>query len=388
MIDKKTAELKKANVLATFARKPHDHVPLMARVGTSILAYYGYTYNEIAYEPEKFNAVVRQFFDVLPSDCLNNATISLSPDLSGVLGDNIQTKIADDGITMQHLQKPFMTPEDYPAAIADVESLQLELLKRKFPDLFTCGIEAATKKLEEVSYIQRRPAAGMDGSLPRMLEEEYGQVLFGDRKYRCTTPADIIFDQYRGFSGTLSDVRRHKNEIREMCDMLWDKGYAFHFENVTLRPDAFPGYMSHIPCFLSPKQYEELCFKYFKVQVENIASAGSKLYILAEGSWKHLFDFFLDLPQDSVVMNVENDDVWDAYEAIGSKQLLVGGVKLANTKLNTREDNIAYVKKAIDTCAPGNGFIFGSDKSWCCKGDITPMLIEMFQFAAEYGKYN
>lgn len=388
MLDNETIRQKKENVKATFARQPHDRVPLLGRIGTAVLDYYGYTYAELSDDPEKFNAVIGRFFEDLPSDCLSSGTLYLSPDLSGLLGDNIQTKVAPDGVTLQHQQKPFMVPEDYPAAIEDLQSLNKELFKRKFPNLFNTDVKTAAKTLEEVSYLQRKPAAGMDGSTARMLEEQYGQTVFGDRRFMCSTPGDVIFDSYRGFTGTLSDMRRYKTQIREMCDMLWEKRYVNHFDNVTMSPDKFALYMSHIPCFLSPKQYEDLCFKYFKPVVENIAAAGSKLYILAEGSWGHLFDFFLDLPKDSVVMNVENDDVWDAYAAIGSHQLLIGGMKLAMTKLNSLEDNLAYVKKAIDTCAPGNGFIFGSDKSWCCKGDITPTLFEVYKFAAEYGKYN
>ena len=388
VITKEEARAKRENSYGAFTRTPHGKVPVMGRVGTAILDYYGYIYPQVENDPGKLQDIVCQMFRETPSDCFMYASLLIGQDNGDLLGVPSQTRIADDGITLQHLQKSPMKAEEYPLALADLESFEGNvLIRRKYPKLFESGVEAAARILEEVVDRGRRSRGGPSAGLQQRMEEEFGVVMFGDMRFMCATPGDIIFDCYRGFVGTLTDLRRHYAEMKELCDILWEKGYVRDFSTVQLRPDKYPLYMAHIPGFLSPKQYEDLCFRYFKKQVEDIAAQGSKLYLLAEGTWAPLFDFFLELPKDSVLMNVENDDVCDAYRAIGHHQVLMGGARLANLKMRSVEENVAYARKAIDTCAPGNAFVFCTDKAWCCKGDVNDTLVEVFKFADGYGKY-
>jgi len=44
------------------------------------------------------------------------------------------------------------------------------------------------------------------------------------------------------------------------------------------------------------------------------------------------------------------------------------------------------IKRVIDTCAPGGGFIFSADKGFLTPGDVNPTLIECYNFAHEYSK--
>ena len=93
--------------------------------------------------------------------------------------------------------------------------------------------------------------------------------------------------------------------MKEFCDVLWEKGYAKDFNTMKLFEDKYICYMAHIPAFLNQKQYDALCYKYFKRQMTAIDAQNSKLYILAEGKWEHLFDFMLDLPKAASPAEVE-----------------------------------------------------------------------------------
>ena len=44
------------------------------------------------------------------------------------------------------------------------------------------------------------------------------------------------------------------------------------------------------------------------------------------------------------------------------------------------------VKRVIDTCAPGGGFIFSAGKGFLTPGDVNRTLIERYNFAHEYSK--
>ena len=380
----KTVQERKDNLFAAFARKPHQWVPLMGRIGTAVLDYYGKTYWDVKDNKELLDSIIDKFFSELPSDCLSSGNFYIPPDMGELLRNRVQTKLAADGITQQHQQKAYMQGDEYPQLMADIKGFEANvLLRRKFPFLFEEGIEKAAKILEEVMDIRNNHSSI---SYEDFLSQKYGQYVFGEKRFMCTTPGDVIFDHYRGFQGTLTDLRRHYKEMQELCDLLWETGAVRNYSGLPMNPEKFPLYMSHIPAFLSPKQYEDLCYKYFKQQITAIHNAGSKLYILAEGTWSHLFDYIRDLPKDSILMNTENDDICDAYKAIGDHQIMLGGARLVNTKMKSLEENIDYAKKAIDTCAPGNAFVFCTDKAWCCKGDINKTLVEVYRFAEDYGQ--
>ena len=389
MVTAERAKEIKENVLKTFRRQPHSWVPVMPRVGTALMDYSGTNYWEMQKHPDDMPDVMLKIFaDGMPADCITSAKFYMCPEFERLLHGCVQSKLSEDGITLQHLQNSQMNEDEYPLAIKDLDNfIKNTLIRRKMPFLFDMEVKDAARLLEQAVDARAQTNAGAMGQVGVELEKRYGTYLFADGRGQLTTPGDIIFDNYRGFKGTLTDLRRHYEEMKEFSDVLWEKGYARDFNKMKLFEDKYICYMAHIPAFLNQKQYNDLCYKYFKRQMTAMDAQNSKLYILAEGKWEHLFDFMLDLPKDCLVMNVENDDVCTAYKAIGHHQILIGGSLLVDTKMNSLEYNKDQVRRVMDTCAPGNAFIFGSDKSWCCKGDVNETLLETFKFAAEYGKY-
>lgn len=95
-------------------------------------------------------------------------------------------------------------------------------------------------------------------------------------------------------------------------------------------------------------------------------------------------DCFLDAPKDSLVLAVDDDDIFKVHEMLGEHQIICGGLKLADTRLKKFDDIKDSIKRVIDTCAPGGGFIFSTDKNFVTPGDINPTLVECFNFAHEY----
>lgn len=389
MITEERAQEIKENVLNTFRRKPHGWVPVMPRMGTGLLDYAGTNYWEMQSHMQDFPDVMLKIYEEgMPADCVTSARFYMCPEFETLLNGCVQNKLSEDGITLQHLQNSQMKEDEYPQAIADVNGFMANtLLRRKMPFIFDMEVKDAARLLEKALDARMATNAGAVGEVGPEMVKRFGTYMFADGRCQLTTPGDIIFDNYRGFKGTLTDLRRHYNEMRDFADVLWEKGYAKDFSKMQLFDDKYVCYMAHIPAFLNPKQYNELCYKYFKRQMTAMDAQNSKLYILAEGKWEHLFDFINDLPQDCLLMNLEDDDICEAYKKIGAHQILIGGSKLVSTKMDTLENNKDMVKKVIDTCAPGNAFVFASDKSWCCKGDVNKTLLETFKFAAEYGKY-
>ncbi len=376
------------NAQNTLLRKPHKWVPSAPKVGTAIIAYAGLKYVDVQDDFELLTQVIDNVLERIPVDIVTGISIAINPDREKIMDGHVQTTLLEDGITLQHRQVMHMEGDEYPQLMADPEGfVENVLLPRKLPFIFEEGLENAAHRFERLltnSYEQRFKATA---KLAPYVMKKYSPVNIGGGKGRCSTPGDMIMDAYRGFKGTMTDLRRHYDDMKALADMLWDKHMIDHMEGYTYTDFHYPSYMTHIPCFLNPRQYEDLCFKFFKQQVENLYAGGGKLYMLSEGNWKNVIHYMNDLPQDSVIFNCEDDDVCEAYDTIGARQILAGGIKIVKARLDTLENNIDLAKKVIDHCAPGNAFIFATDKAWCCRGDVTNNLIQTFRFAREYGVY-
>ena len=382
-------EERKVNLLNVANRRPAKWVPLISINSFGSFGYAGKSYWELEHDYDGLPKAYGLVYEKLTADASTGDTPSFNGRADEIMNGLAQYKVTTDGYNLQHLQSSKMEAGDYPEAIRDPHKFnRTVMLPRKFPFLFEMEPEDAAKKLlaliKEADYVS---SSGPVAGIKKYIEDTYGIYHFTDKLHRVSTPGDVIFDLYRGFKGSLTDLRRHYDEMKAFCDVLWDQKFCMHYDGSPLDPEKYPAYMAHIPAFLNAKQYGDLCFKYYKQQVGGIYAGGSKNFLLAEGSWSHLFDYFKDLPKDSVLMSLENDDVIESKKALDGYQIILGGSKMCDLRLATQQECIDKAKKVIDSCAPGGGYMFTTDKAWCCNGDITPNLIAVYDFVREYGKY-
>ena len=381
---------RKENFLKVVNHQKADWLPLLSINNMGSLAYAGISYWKLERDFDNAKKAMSKVYEELPADVSAGDGVSQNGRCNQILRGCTQTKVTEDGFNLQHLQTTVMNGDEYAELMKDIPAfVKNVMLPRRYPFLFEMDPKEAAKivisVLEENTFCM---ATGPFTKTKQYVEDVYGIYHFGDKRFRCSTPGDYIFDQFRGFTGTLTDLRRHYEEMKALCDLLWEKNYCNHFQGLEMSSEMFPSYMAHIPAFLNPKQYNDLCYKYFKQQIEGMTKSGSKLFMLAEGTWGHLFDYFLDLPKDSVIMVLENDDMIESYKKLGHHQILAGGAPICNLRLSSKEENIDNAKRVVDACGgPESGYIFSTDKAWSCAGDINQNLIEVFKFVHEYGQY-
>lgn len=142
--------------------------------------------------------------------------------------------------------------------------------------------------------------------------------------------------------------------------------------------------MTHIAPYLSPKQFYELYWPYEKFWIERAAAAGTKVWIMLEGRWENVWECFKEVPKDSCILHIDDDDIIKAKEVLGDYQIIEGGLKMASVRTDSPEKIKDDVKKIIDACQPGDGFLFCTDKAWIAPGDVNQNLIDAYNFAHEY----
>jgi len=296
-----------------------------------------------------------------------------------------ENRLAKDG-TLTHLQAPMMKADEYDQLIADPKGFIANvLLPRKYPYLFDNrdSAKAALKVFaeEQVDLFLMQGAA-----TAKHLAEKYGVYSCVNAGSMANTPLDHLFDYFRGFRGTLTDLRRQPAKVQAALDAIWEYREGSKMKAPFDTSRGFGFQPCHIPAYLSPKQYKELYWPYEKKLIEWIASSGGKLYLIMEGHWENIWECFLEVPKDSLVLHVDDDDFLKAHEVLGGHQILCGGLKAADTRLKKFEDIKDDIKRVVDTCAPGGGILFSTDKAMLTPGDVNPTLIECVNFAHEYSK--
>lgn len=380
-------EQKASNLQLAVSRQEAAYVPNMINNGTATIAWEGKKTSELMMgNPMVYIQTLNNIYEEMWADANILSGNMFSPKMEMAF-DTLETRYGPDGVTPEHVQLSPMKADEYDQLIADPDRyVHNVLLPRKFPTLFTDreGAKRSLKLYAEDRFYSMIQLMGMSAQYQA---QRFGIVQTLNMQERFETPLDILFDYFRGFRGTLTDLRRQRGNVEAAIEKLWETRCAAQNASEVKDPNAGWGpQFCHIPAYLSPKQFEELFWPHQKKQILRLANAGAKAYIFLEGKWDKIWHHFLELPKDCCVLHIDDDDIIAAKKAIGHHQIIVGGLKSVDVRMKSFESIKDDVKRVIDECAPGGGFLFSTDKCWIAAGDVNRTLIDAYNFAHEYSK--
>lgn len=369
------------NVQKAINRQEGAWVPSAMTNNGGGLFWAGKTARDVAGNQHAYAKALTSFLDEMWLDANVLSGLTTTPRISDTF-PTAENRLAKDG-TLTHLQTPHMKAEEYDQLIADPKAFIANvLLPRKYPYLYESR-DIAKAALKVFAEEQVGNMVMQMGYTNQYMMETYGVVsIVGGGM--LNTPLDHIFDYFRGFRGTLTDLRRQPEKVHAALDAIWEYQEGAKVAKPFDPSKGFPFQPCHIPAYLSPKQYKEFYWPYEKQLIEWVAGHGGKIFLVMEGRWENIWDCFLEVPKDSLILNVDDDDFLKVHERLGDHQILCGGLKLADTRLKTFDQIQDDIKRVIDTCAPGGGFLFSADKGFLTPGDVNPTLIECYNFAHEY----
>ena len=372
------------NFMKAIHRQEPDYVPTAITNNGGGFFWAGKTAFDVAGDHEAYAEAISSFMGETWIDANILSGLTTTPRLDKAFPTK-ENKLAENG-TLTHLQVPPMKDDEYDQLIADpARFIKNVLLPRKYPEMFTSR-EKAREMLKVFAEEYLDTLVLQMQYTNKYIAEKYGVYTCCNISCMLDTPLDHIFDFFRGFSGTRTDLRRHKAQIKPALDAIWEYQEAPLLTKPYDASKGFPFQPCHIPAYLSPKQYKELYWPYEQKLIEWVYNSGSKIFIILEGRWENIWDCFKEIPKDSVVLAVDDDDIFKAHEALGDYQIICGGLKMAETRLKTFEMMKDDVKRVIDVCAPGGGFFYTADKGVLTPGDVNQTLLDCFNFAHEYSK--
>jgi uroporphyrinogen-III decarboxylase len=116
-----------------------------------------------------------------------------------------------------------------------------------------------------------------------------------------------------------------------------------------------------------------------------IIESGKVPYIYTEGKYNTRIDCLTEVPPGKVVYHFEDEDMAVAKKKLGGIACISGGFPAALLDWAKPEQVRDEVKRLLDACAPGGGFIF---ETTCGMGNCKRENVEaMFETVLQYGSY-
>lgn len=386
MKDPQLYEKRKKDLIAVSECETPDRIPVMLMPGAGMYAYGNTTLRAaLDDDPQKGAQAFTKLYDDMWVDCVANYGWSVTQKAYEAMRSG-NSFIGPDDITIEHISNPLMKDDEYAQLIADPSGFAKNvLLPRKYSWIFDGELKPAVKALETVINDSGYVYGVLNAAIEEKSVNDYMLVGVGDDFKAPYSPLDEIFYNLRGFSGTFSDLHRRPKEVIEACDVLWG------MKELTFEPVAealpYAHWYALIPTYLNRKQFEKFYWPYFKKQIEDIYALGTKTLILLEGKWMQFAEFLCDLPKNSCILHVDDDDVIEFKKKLNGYQAVAGGVHSSKLAMASSEACLNEAKEIIEHCAPDGGFIYTNGKALISASDVNQNLIDTFNYVHENGKY-
>ncbi len=228
---------------------------------------------------------------------------------------------------------------------------------------------------------------GALGHQNQLLRQECGTVsaIAGILK----APFDIIADKLRGYIGLVMDMHTQPDKVLAACEALVP--HLTHVALTTADPaKQVPiGFWMHRGCvpFINHKQFASHFWPTLKPIIEELWSHGHQTLFYAEGKWNAHLDAFSELPDQSIVYHVDQDDIFEAHRKIGHKFCLSGGIPNRLLSFGTPDEVRDYCRRVIEGVAGDGGYIM--DAGAIMQNDTrVENLRAMTEATRQYGVYS
>jgi uroporphyrinogen-III decarboxylase len=368
-----------------------DRVPV-APINCYIIPYLaGISIREMFFEPEKLVQATIDTRDLLGVGDYVDPNITTLNHLSmfGRAGWDQATldwRLWDDFPPEGNLPSLYEKPiiEDYDE-VMERGFAPILYSKNVGPDIFTRSIDDFL--YYEYEYPQRYAAAWRE----YVLEYEVPLLMGG----RACHPLDML-QYYRGISNLTRDLFQRPAKVKEMCDWLVEYECTLAMRDaMVMGAGEVPGaeiifFVNGGPPGMTPRIYNEFFWPYAKKMIDTFVNHGFRVY----NHWDNDLTPHLEtishmadgLPKGRLLLDLEKTDMKKAKEILGGKFCIYGNVPSALLCFGTVEEVDAYCKQLIEDCAPGGGYVLGTECEvpWNAKPENVKAIIDA---ADKYGWY-
>jgi uroporphyrinogen-III decarboxylase len=210
----------------------------------------------------------------------------------------------------------------------------------------------------------------------------YPNIIAGFTK----APFDVLSDTLRGTRGIMVDMYRQPDKLLEAMDRLTPLMIKMGVGAAQMngKPLVFIPLHKGADGFLSDAQFEKFYWPTFRKVMIGLIDEGCVPFPAAEGHWTTRMEVMSDLPKGKTFWMIDQSDMAKTKKTLGKVACLGGNVPSDLLALGTVKQVKDYVKKLIDTCAPGGGYIVNNGAFFDqAKAENVHAMVDA---ALEYGK--
>jgi len=200
-------------------------------------------------------------------------------------------------------------------------------------------------------------------------------------------PFDSYSDFLRGTMLTMEDFFERPQDIEKYIDETWETTEAaiLSTKGIDEGKHVFIPLHKGFDGFMSGEFYKKYYWKHLQKLILAIIESGKVPYIYTEGKYNSRLDFLTEVPPGKVLYHFEDVDMAVAKKKLGGIACISGGFPAALLDWGAASQVRDEVKRLLDVCAPGGGFIFETS---CGMGHCKRENVEvMFETVREFGIY-
>lgn len=410
------ARLKRVN--DAIDMKEPDRVPCMPFYTTFPYIWAGYSIADVMYDTAKAQDAIRKYVTHFQPDMsIGYGSVYAG---QGQFYDKLDptwfewagrgTGRVDKDSLCQFIEFPILEEEEeeYPVFNSDMSGW---LINKYLPTAFK-----SLKALETLNFRGccgfASPAFAMQFARPEVIEafktlNEAGQLAIknmGEAKkfdaelegmgfptqIKATTTAafDAFSNNLRGTILSLQDIIAEPEELKKAIEQF----YPGSLYGAAAQAKYSNGRFIFIPMhkgmdgFMSDGQYKNFYWESLKRLCISLIDMGYTPWLYTEGKYDSRLEYLAELPRGKVWIHFENADMKEAKRLVGKNACISGGIRAELLATATVDEVKDAVKRNMDICAPGGGYIFDFGESMdACK----PENVEaMFDTVKTYGKYH
>ena len=244
-------------------------------------------------------------------------------------------------------------------------------------------VQATYKALFEAGAEALKWAGAVGGTGAEMTAAGYPSAWGGFTK----APFDVIGDTLRGTRGIILDMYRQPDKLLEALDRITPLMIKMGVgaAQMNRNPIIFIPLHKGADGFMSNEQFKKFYWPTFRKVMMGLIDEGVVPNPALEGHWNTRLEVMQDMPKGKILWMVDQSDITKAKETIGKVGCLAGNVPSDLLALGTPQQVKDYVKKIIDTCAKGGGYIVSNGAFFDqAKAENVKAVVDS---AKEYGVY-
>jgi uroporphyrinogen-III decarboxylase len=203
----------------------------------------------------------------------------------------------------------------------------------------------------------------------------------------ASVPFDDYSDFLRGSIESMNDLYERPGEIEKYIEAKLEVTLDMikSMKGINDGKQIFMPLHKGMDSFMNDEHYRKFYWKHLQKIIVAIIDSGKVPFIYTEGKYNSRLDCLTEVPPGKVFYHFEEVDMAVAKKKLGGIACIAGGFRSTLLDWGTPDEVREEVKRHMDACAPGGGYIFETS---CGIGNAKRENVEaMFEAAREFGKY-